>query len=76
MKGFLNLLKGRIKEAAGALSGNNKLRSKGREDQAIGQVEKSAEKDVEKTKEVADDMVDRAKDTAEKKVEKVEKETK
>jgi uncharacterized protein YjbJ (UPF0337 family) len=66
-------MKGRIKEAAGALSGNNKLRAKGRKDQTLGQVEQTADKGVKKAKEAADDMVDRAKDVAEKNVNKAKK---
>jgi len=32
--------KGRIKEAAGVLTGNDKLRAKGKADQAVGEVKK------------------------------------
>lgn len=70
MKGTTNVWKGRIKEATGTLTGNNKLRAKGRKDQALGRIEQGAEKGVRKAKDTADDIVDRAKDIAEKEVDK------
>jgi uncharacterized protein YjbJ (UPF0337 family) len=43
-----DIAKGRIKEAAGALVGSDKLRNAGKTDQAVGQVRQSAEKLVDK----------------------------
>ena len=43
-----DIVKGRIKEAAGALAGNDKLRDKGKMDQAAGRVRQASEKAVEK----------------------------
>jgi uncharacterized protein YjbJ (UPF0337 family) len=40
--------KGRVKEAAGALSGNQRLKNEGREDQAKSSVKNAAEKLVDK----------------------------
>ena len=51
MSGKTDEVKGRIKEAAGALIGNDKLRDDGKTDQAVGKVKKVAEKAVEKVKE-------------------------
>lgn len=48
MSGKSDIAKGRVKEAAGVLTGNDKLREKGKTDQAIGQVKQSAEKTVDK----------------------------
>ena len=48
MSGNTDIAKGRFKEAAGALTGNDKLREKGKRDQRAGQVEKAAEKIVAK----------------------------
>ena len=48
MSGKTDVVKGRIKEAAGALTGNDKLRAKGKADQAVGEVKQLAEKAVEK----------------------------
>jgi uncharacterized protein YjbJ (UPF0337 family) len=38
--------KGRIKEAAGALTGNDRLRAEGRADQAVGQTKQAVQKTV------------------------------
>jgi len=43
-----DIIKGRIKEAAGVLTGNEKLREKGKTDQAVGNVKKAASKAVDK----------------------------
>ena len=51
MGGKTDIAKGRIKEAAGVLTGNNKLRNRGQTDQAVGQVKqavKKAKKVIEK----------------------------
>jgi uncharacterized protein YjbJ (UPF0337 family) len=53
MGGKTDIVKGRIKEAAGAITGNEELREEGRADQAVGKV-----------KEVAADAVDSVKDAA------------
>ncbi len=51
MGGKMDEAKGRVKEAAGALTGNNKVRAEGKADQAVGKVEQVAKKAVDKTKE-------------------------
>ena len=48
MSGKTDIAKGRIKEAAGVLTGNSKLRIKGKTDQAVGQVKQAASKVVDK----------------------------
>ena len=48
MSGKTDIAKGRIKEAAGVLTGNDKLRRKGKTDQAVGQVKQVAEKVIDK----------------------------
>ena len=50
MSGKIDEVKGRIKEAAGALTGDDKLRDEGKTDQAIGKVKQVAEKAVVKVK--------------------------
>jgi len=50
MSGKMDVVKGRLKEAAGALTGNDDLRAKGKTDQAIGKVKQVAEKAVDKVK--------------------------
>lgn len=46
-------LKGRVKEAAGALTGNEKLKQEGQLDQAVGKVKQTAEKVIDKVKNAA-----------------------
>jgi uncharacterized protein YjbJ (UPF0337 family) len=48
MSGKTDVVKGRIKEAAGAVTGNDELRTEGKTDQAVGKVKQIAEKAVEK----------------------------
>ena len=43
MGGKKDEIKGRIKEAAGALTGNDQLRDEGKDDQAVGKVEQVVE---------------------------------
>jgi uncharacterized protein YjbJ (UPF0337 family) len=50
MSGRTDVVKGRIKEAAGALTGNDKLREAGKADQAVGKTEQAAQKAVDKVK--------------------------
>jgi uncharacterized protein YjbJ (UPF0337 family) len=51
MSGKTDEVKGRIKEAAGALIGDDKLCDEGKTDQAVGKVKQVAEKAVEEVKE-------------------------
>ena len=48
MSGKTDVVKGRLKEAAGALTGNDNLRAEGKTDQAVGKVKQVAEKAVDK----------------------------
>ncbi len=43
-------LKGRVKEAAGALTGDEKLKQEGKADQVVGKVKQAVEKVVDKVK--------------------------
>ena len=52
MSGKTDMVKGRLKEAAGVLTGNEKLRAEGKTDQAIGKVKQIAEKAVDKVEQV------------------------
>jgi len=47
MGGKTDVAKGRIKEAAGALTDNDRLRAKGRADQAVGKTRQAVQKTVE-----------------------------
>lgn len=53
-------IKGRLKEAAGALSGNDKLRAEGAADQAEAQVEDLAGAVTEKAGELTDQAAEKA----------------
>jgi uncharacterized protein YjbJ (UPF0337 family) len=53
MGGKTDEVKGRIKEAAGALTGNDKLRAEGKTDQAVGEVKQAAKKAVDKVDQAA-----------------------
>ena len=44
MGGKTDEVKGRIKEAAGALTGNDKLRDEGKTDQVVGKTEQAVQK--------------------------------
>ena len=48
MSAKTDVVKGRLKEAAGALTGNDNLRAEGKTDQAVGRVKQVAEKAVDK----------------------------
>ena len=52
MSGKTDEVKGRIKEAAGALIDNDNLREEGKTDQAVGKVKQVVEKVVAKAKQV------------------------
>lgn len=45
-----DVVKGRIKEAAGALTGNDELRAEGKTDQMIGKIKQIPEKVVDEVK--------------------------
>ena len=47
MGGKTDVAKGRIKEAAGALTGNDKLRAEGKADQAVGKTKQAVQKTVD-----------------------------
>jgi uncharacterized protein YjbJ (UPF0337 family) len=50
MGGKKDQIKGRIKEAAGVLTDNDRLKREGKLDQAVGRVKETAEKAVDKIK--------------------------
>ena len=50
--GTADKAKGRVKEAAGALAGDQKLKSEGKADQLAGKVKDTIESVVDKAKEV------------------------
>ena len=50
MSGKTDVVKGRIKEAAGVLTGNDKLREEGKTDQAVGKTKQAIQKVADKVK--------------------------
>ncbi len=44
MGGRTDVVKGRIKEAAGALTGNDRLRAEGKTDQVVGKTKQAVQK--------------------------------
>ena len=65
MSGKTDVVKGRIKEAAGALTGNDKLRAKGKTDQAVGKTKQAVQKAVAKVGKAAEKVVDKARNATE-----------
>jgi uncharacterized protein YjbJ (UPF0337 family) len=61
MGGKSDEVKGRIKEAAGALTNNDKLRAEGKTDQAVGKVKQVIQKAVDNVRKAADAAADKAK---------------
>lgn len=51
-------IKGKLKEKAGQLTGNHRLRAEGKVDQATGAVKDTAEKVATKVKQAVDDATD------------------
>ena len=51
MGGKTDVVKGRIKEAAGALTGNDNLRDEGKTDQVVGKTEQAVQKAADTVKE-------------------------
>jgi len=70
MKGSTEVLKGRIKEATGALTGNEKLRAEGRADQTVGHVKQAAETGARQVKASARKIVTKATTVAQKAIDK------
>ncbi len=50
MSGKTDVVKGRIKEAAGALTDNDKLRAEGQKDQVVGNIKQTVQKVADKVK--------------------------
>lgn len=60
MSGKTDELKGRVKEAAGAIADDDKMRREGKTDQAVGKVKQGFEKAVDKTKEKIEELNERS----------------
>lgn len=58
MSGKTDVMKGRIKEAVGVLTGNDNLREEGKADQAVGKSKQAAQKVVDNVKNAVDKMIE------------------
>ena len=58
MSGKTDVVKGRIKEAAGALTGNDRLRAEGRTDQAVAQTKQAVQKVADLVKRAANKVIE------------------
>lgn len=61
MSGKTDIAKGRIKEAAGALTGNDDLREDGKADQAAGRAKETVRKAVGKIEQAAETAIEKVK---------------
>ncbi len=64
MRGSTEVVKGRIEEAAGALTDNDPRRAKGQTHQAVGHATQTVEKGVRRAREFVRKIVDHARNTA------------
>jgi uncharacterized protein YjbJ (UPF0337 family) len=71
MSGKIDTIKGRIKEAVGALTDNDDLKREGQRDQALGEVKEAAERAAEKVKDTVERTAEKVKDTVKRAVDKV-----
>ena len=58
MGGKTDVVKGRIKEAAGVLTGNDKLRAEGKTDQAVGKTKQAVQKAADTVKKAVKKVLD------------------
>jgi uncharacterized protein YjbJ (UPF0337 family) len=61
MGGKTDVVKGRIKEAAGALTGNDKLREEGKTDQAVGKAKQAVQQAADTVEKAAAKVVAKVK---------------
>jgi len=57
MSGKTDVVKGRIKEAAGALTGNEKLRQEGKTDQAVGKSKQAVQKTADTVRKTVKELI-------------------
>ncbi len=64
MSGMTDVVKGRIKEAAGALINNENLRNEGKKDQATGKAKEAVEESIREVKKEAQEAINKLKGVA------------
>ena len=62
MSGKTDVIKGRIKEAAGALTGNDSLREEGKTDQAVGEAKQVVQKVADTVKKAVEKVAEKVSD--------------
>lgn len=60
MSGKTDELKGRVKEAAGAIADDDQMRREGKTEEEVGKVKQGFEKAVDRAKQKIDDLSDRS----------------
>ncbi|HQX48662.1 MAG TPA: CsbD family protein [Planctomycetaceae bacterium] len=70
MSGEIDIVKGRIKEAIGVLTDDEKLREAGQTDQTVGKVKQTAQKVVDAARDAAEKTIEATVEVAKKAVEK------
>lgn len=60
MGGKADVVKGRIKEAAGALTNNDQLRKAGKRDQAVGKVKQAIQKSADKVQQAVEATLEKS----------------
>lgn len=61
MSGKIDIVTGRLKEAAGVLAGDEKLRAEGKAEQAVGKIKETVEKVVDTVRQGAEKAIDKVK---------------
>ncbi len=59
MSGKSDIVKGRIKEAAGALTGNEELRDEGKTDQSVGEAKQAVEQIADRLEHKVDTIIEK-----------------
>ena len=57
MSGKTDIVRGRIKEAAGALTGSDRLRKEGQADQAVGKTKQAVQKAADTVKKAVNKVI-------------------
>lgn len=73
MSGTLKIVRGRIREALGSLTGSKQAKTRGKAEQSIGKIEKGAKEGVDDVRDSAKENIAEAKEQAEHIVDKAQK---
>jgi len=62
MGSIIDKIKGRVKEAVGVITDNDRLKREGQADQVVGEVKEAAERAAEKVQDKVERVVEKIKD--------------